>query len=138
MVALATLRERTDPMPMIEQTAVLCAGSEDITELIIGVLNRALKADQKAVSALLSTRVPCNEELANDPTILVREDTGAYSVSVLNLIDGLIEPREDGIPKIAVIRGDNGLIESLMRVCFVSQEYADMLKNKIRKDDSDG
>ena len=38
---------------------------------IVSVLNEALKLDHDAVSKLVTAHVPCNEALANHPTIQV-------------------------------------------------------------------
>ena len=52
---------------------------------VLKVLNRALKADQGAMNALMCARVQCNEELANDQTIQVSASNG---VGVLGLLNG--------------------------------------------------
>ena len=44
---------------------------------MVEVLNRAIKADREAVEKLISFRVGCNRELANDPTIQVAEENGS-------------------------------------------------------------
>jgi len=56
----------------------------------IAVLNRALEHDREAVSAVLLNRVPCNEALADDPTVQVSiTDGGSSTLSALGLLNGL-------------------------------------------------
>jgi len=67
---------------------------EKLIEKYITVLNEAYDADPAAIHALLLNRIPCNEKLANHPTIQVTEETVPkqtyYSVGVLGLLNGLI------------------------------------------------
>lgn len=65
-------------------------------EHAVEVLNRALDADPDAISELIFTRVPCNDALADDPTIQVgaREHKGApvpgtTEVGILGIINGI-------------------------------------------------
>ena len=62
---------------------------------IAAVLNRALEADRMAVEALFRFRVRCNQELADDPTVVVRElPDGTFSVALLGIINGLLTGEE--------------------------------------------
>lgn len=70
-------------------------------ERAILLLNGALQADPKAVNNLFAFRVPCNEVLADHPTIQVRAypvDPGTPSLGVLGLLNGIfgITPKGDG------------------------------------------
>jgi hypothetical protein len=58
------------------------------------ILNEALQADPEAIKALLNIRVPCNQALAEHPTIQVRgyDARGKLcppSIGVLGLINGI-------------------------------------------------
>jgi hypothetical protein len=73
----------------------------------ISVLNEALKADPLAVQALFRNRVPCNQTLAEHPTIQVssKSASGPHDVGLLGLINGLVEPLTGG--RIAAILDDS-------------------------------
>jgi len=60
-----------------------------IADRIIEVLNSALEADPAAVYALVESRVPCNEALADHPTIQVLAEGGTYGVGLLGILNGL-------------------------------------------------
>ena len=60
-----------------------------IAARIINVMKRALAADPEAVRALIETRVPCNDALANDPTIQVVDDAGVTKVGLLGILNGI-------------------------------------------------
>lgn len=57
----------------------------------ITVLNEANKLDPEAMRLLLVQRVPCNEALAQHPTIQVAGERHKYLVGPLGLINGMIE-----------------------------------------------
>ena len=64
---------------------------------IIEVLNRMIEEDQEAVNEMFNTRFKCNEVLAEDKTIQVRNypDDPGFSVGVLGLINGFIADPKD-------------------------------------------
>ena len=53
------------------------------------LLNRANEADPDAMRALVDARVPCNQKLADDPTIQVGRYQGSHRVGVLGILCGL-------------------------------------------------
>ena len=67
---------------------------------VVEVLNRALEADPEAIRALFNQRTPCNQQLADDPTIQVG-DPGEFascmgtSIGLLGLINGFFGVDED-------------------------------------------
>jgi hypothetical protein len=65
-------------------------------EEAVRVLNSAAKADPKAMDALISARVPCNETLANHPTIQVQGDIGEAQVGLLGILNGLFGINHSG------------------------------------------
>jgi len=70
-------------------------------ENAIEVLNRLNETDPKAAMALVETRVPCSEELAEDPEIQVGfSSNGAFQVGVLGIINGLFGITDDGFGSI--------------------------------------
>lgn len=64
-------------------------------EKILQVLNEAYLADPQAIHALVCNRVPCNEKLANHPTIQVQINPvfneEVYIVGLLGIINGITE-----------------------------------------------
>lgn len=77
---------------------------EIVIDHLLGVLNRAVKADRKAIAQLLAHRVPCNQALADDPTIQVGSyrEIQPYAVGLLGLLSGIagVHP-EDSYSRIA-------------------------------------
>lgn len=66
----------------------------------LSILNEAMLLDPIAVRALIETRVPCNEALADHPTIQVHdpEDGSGPSVGFLGILNGIFGTY-DGGPK---------------------------------------
>lgn len=55
------------------------------------VLNRAFATDPRAVESLIRKRVPCNQALAEDPTIVVGESPiCGNDLGTLGLINGIL------------------------------------------------
>lgn len=55
----------------------------------IQFLNGLLELDRPAIAALIANRVPCNESLANHPTVQVNAQHGGYWVGILGILNGL-------------------------------------------------
>jgi hypothetical protein len=64
-------------------------------EIFLNVMNRAFKADPNAIHCLIVNRVPCNMELANDPTIIVEGSRVLEGlnpqVGLLGILNGILE-----------------------------------------------
>lgn len=65
---------------------------EKAIDRVLSVLNTALKMDYEAICSLVELRVPCNEELANHPTIQVSADGKQTKVGLVGVLNGVIEP----------------------------------------------
>jgi len=61
-------------------------------QIALRVLNNAVVADPAAVSALIALRVSCNAELASHPTIQVANSGDEFSVGILGILNGVLEP----------------------------------------------
>lgn len=92
--------------------ATLEAAAGEAIELAIVTLNRAFVADPNAVHSLICNRVPCNDELAEDPTIVCDapgpingEKPHSYQVGALGLINGVLGDITGGLA-VAVKFGD--------------------------------
>lgn len=58
---------------------------------VIALLNKLLELDRPAIAALLANRVPCNESLANHPTVQVAAQHGGYHVGMFGVLNGLFK-----------------------------------------------
>ena len=70
----------------------------EVARRIVHVLNRAHGEDPHAIAQLIDARVGCNRNLAEDPTIQVRQDeeSGRFQVGVLGLLNGIAGKIETG------------------------------------------
>jgi hypothetical protein len=79
------------------------------------VLNRVHEADPTVMPALIALRVPCNEAVADDPTVQVAtipadqigKRDGYFEVGVLGLINGLFGVDDQGIGHIGAFYDDS-------------------------------
>lgn len=62
----------------------------------IELLNSAIKADKEAINNLVNSRVACNLELAEHPTIQVGCDIEECEVGLLGILNGLFGIADDG------------------------------------------
>lgn len=53
------------------------------------LLNEIHLLDRQALGALLANRVPCNEALADHPTVQVGDANGGFTVGLLGILNGL-------------------------------------------------
>jgi len=64
---------------------------------VCDILNELIKLDQKCAETLVSQRVPCNESVADHPTIQVHQPPGEKpSVGLLGILNGLFGIQDDG------------------------------------------
>jgi hypothetical protein len=88
----------------------------------VRVMNRAFEADRGAVHALMCNRVPCNQALADDPTVVCDDSSvgGGFTVGMLGFLNGLLG--EMGLPLVAAKWSDNTDPEG-RRTLLGFQEY---------------
>lgn len=77
---------------------------EEATERALIVLNRMLEEDRVAVTRLcLDARVPCNDALADDPSVQVGhigdDKTNGCDVGLLGVVNGICGTIDDGPKK---------------------------------------
>lgn len=76
-------------------------------------LQAAFNADQNAIYALISNRVPCNESLANDEYIIVGQakglSNGNWQVGVMGLVNAVLAA--NNLPLVAVVFNDGDDID---------------------------
>jgi hypothetical protein len=70
--------------------------SSDLFGVFVRILNEAYEADPAALHTLICYRVPCNQALADHPTVQVASEpfakTEYFSVGLLGVINGICEP----------------------------------------------
>lgn len=92
---------------------------------VVNLLNDALKVDPQAVTALINTRVQCNNELADHPTIQVGLFDGEYRVGLLGILNGIFGIADDGWGPIAVIIGADGIVTGFQQCRSAEVEPSD-------------
>lgn len=75
----------------------------------IDCLNEAFRRDPGAIHALMTNRVPCNKELADDPFVVVSEPMALFGrqcieVSTLGVINGVLVA--NGLKEVAALWSD--------------------------------
>lgn len=81
----------------------------------IDFLNELLKLDEPAITRLIESRVACNEDLTEHPTVQVQDVVGAPSVGLLGILNGLFGTDEKGWGPITAVVEDDGTISSFKR-----------------------
>ncbi len=64
-------------------------------DYIVAFLNELVKVDPKALQALITARVECNEIIAKHPSVQVQEMDGTYQLGILGLLNGLVGAGEN-------------------------------------------
>ena len=98
------------------------------TDDLIEFLNSLVKLDPVAIGKLVEARVPCNEELAQHPTVQVSGHgegeyssipEGEYRVGILGILNGYAGTIEEGPRKgwgsIAAVIEDDGHVSKFIR-----------------------
>lgn len=75
----------------------------EMAEKIVAFLNECLELDRPAVAALIANRVPCNQALADHPTVQAGAQHGGYNVGMLGILNGLCGTFENSTGAIAAI-----------------------------------
>lgn len=65
-------------------------------ESMIEFLNELIELDRPAIAVLIANRVPCNEALANHPTVQVGAQHGGYHVGLLGVLNGYMGTYDEG------------------------------------------
>ena len=67
-----------------------------MAEKIVALLNELLEMDRPAIAVLIANRIPCNQKLADHPTVQVISQHGGYHMGLLGLLNGLCGAKPDG------------------------------------------
>lgn len=68
----------------------------ELAQTVVDYMNDLSKRDRQAVAALISNRVPCNQDISNHPTCQVVQQCGGFSVGLLGILNGLCGIYNDG------------------------------------------
>lgn len=74
-----------------------------MTHAVVNFLNDLVELDRPAIAALIANRIPCNQLLADHPTVQVAATAGGYHVGLLGILNGLCGVMEDGYGYIAAV-----------------------------------
>lgn len=96
----------------------------------ITLLNEILELDSKALHSLINSRVSCNKELANHPTIQVNE---FHQVGLLGVLNGLFGIDKNGWGGICMVVTKEGKIEGFKRTHEVDDDIPKIFQNKNNK-----
>jgi len=79
---------------------------------VCNLLNELLAIDYEAVKNLVSSRVRCNQTLADHPTVQARQYQGDEypSVGLIGILNGLFGIRPDGMGVMCYTQDDDGKI----------------------------
>lgn len=83
----------------------------------VELLNKALELDRRAISSLIQYRVPCNQAMADHPSIQVGSIPPSETVVVglLGIINGIFGADEKGCGFIGMM-DDDGIVDRFMKV----------------------
>lgn len=96
--------------------------NRQMAERCVELLNEMIESDPEAVSGLCSARIPCNEALADHPTVQVgpcpscSDDPQVDRVGLLGVLNGICGAYDDGPRKgwgaVAVVFQHGRVIEA--------------------------
>lgn len=77
---------------------------------LIAFLNELIALDRPAMAALLANRVPCNQALAEHPTVQATVQHGGYHVGMFGIINGIFGVDGRGFGHIRYVFSEGELI----------------------------
>jgi len=75
---------------------------------VVNKLNEMNALDPSVIAKLIAFRVPCNQALADHPTVQVGNTGKGFEVGLLGVLNGLIGVGSDGWGFLAVELSDDG------------------------------
>jgi len=88
------------------------AATLEVTDAMIRYLNELVKTDPEAMCQLAETRVPCNEALANHPTVQV---SAGNVVGLIGILNGFLGVDHDGWGFLCAEYNDEGKLIKFKR-----------------------
>ena len=90
--------------------------SLDVADQMIRFLNELMEIDPDALHKLIETRVPCNTDLAEHPTVQVQGTQEKPCVGLLGILNGFVGADNDGWGFVcASFDDDTGKLTGFMR-----------------------
>ena len=89
-----------------EQKAGITQEGMAMAQRIVTLLNELLEKDRPAIAALIANRVPCNEAMADHPTLQVSAQHGGFFLGPLGLLNGICGIHVDGMGPIEAVFSD--------------------------------
>lgn len=80
-----------------------------MVDQMIDYLNELIELDRPAIAALIANRVPCNQALADHPTVQVHQQNDGFHVGLLGIINGFFGVNDNGWGPITVVFEDGNL-----------------------------
>lgn len=110
----------------------------DLADLLIDRLNQIAMFDKKAMRDLIKARVPCNEHLAEHPSVQVQYEDGQGLVGILGILNGIVGAIPDGGLKgfgyISAVFDDQGNFERFRRTDGPPETLIEALDREVLKD----
>lgn len=104
---------------MIPKNLEYPTNREALADQFILVLNELVGVDRKALETLIEFRVPCDEFLADHPTVQVsvsgEGEAKSCQVGLLGILNGLVGVQEDGWGYITAVFDDGHRLEKFVR-----------------------
>jgi len=82
---------------------------------VIGLLNELIEIDKPAIAAIIANRVPCNQVMADHPTVQVGAQNGGFHVGMLGILNGIFGADDKGWGAIAFEFDDDGNLNRVVR-----------------------
>lgn len=77
----------------IQEVRKIMSEKEHVKEEIVELLNELLETDRAAIAALTANRVPCNQKIADHPTVQVASQNDGYTLGMIGLLNGICDGR---------------------------------------------
>lgn len=77
---------------------------------VVDFLNELIEVDRIAIAALVDNRVPCNQSMADHPTVPVYARHEGYLIGMLGILNGMFGTDDDGWGIISSVSDGDGLL----------------------------
>ena len=92
--------------------------SPAVVDHTIAFLNSLVEIDPEALAALIETRVPCNKDLADHPTVqvqVVEGKEGFYELGFLGVLNGILGANDKGWGFVCAVLDDDKRVVKFKR-----------------------
>ena len=84
-------------------------------DYVVEFLNSLLVIDKAAVQRLVDARTPCNQALADHPTVQCGKRGDGFEVGILGVLNGLLGVDGDGWGFLCAVYEDDGTVRCFSR-----------------------